>query len=217
MVSCTNMPGQGMPSTVPEPGGPGAFGSFACATTATLSQAQDQAPEEDRPEVIKPPDPDKTIGELYSAHYRSLVRLAAMFVRDAAAAEEITQDAFVAVHHAWPRLRDYSKALSYLRQSVVNRSRSLIRHRAVADKHTPEPAPDSPGADQVAFGILERSDVITALRGLPDRQREVLVLRYYADLSEAEIAKAMGISQGAVKSHSSRAISTLRKTLEPRF
>ena len=84
---------------------------------------------------------DDAVCALYSANYQSLVRLAAILVRDAATAEEVVQDAFVAMHGAWRRLRDGDKALSYLRQSVVNRSRSVLRHRAVVDKYAPKPAP----------------------------------------------------------------------------
>ena len=155
-------------------------------------------------------DSEAAVCELYSANYQSLVRLAAILVRDAATAEEVVQDAFVAMHGAWMRLRDTDKALSYLRQSVVNRSRSVLRHRAVVDKYAPKPAPDAPSAEQGAISLLERSAVIAALRGLPARQREALVLRYYADLSEAQIANAMGISRGAVKSHTARGMSALR-------
>jgi RNA polymerase sigma-70 factor (sigma-E family) len=151
--------------------------------------------------------------ELYLAHYQSLVRIATMLLRDNGAAEEVTQDAFVAMHNAWPRLRDSDKALAYLRQTVVNRSRSQIRHRVVAGKYVPPAVANAPGAEETAFAIFERSDVVSALRGLPARQREVLVLRYYADLSEAEIAKIMSISRGAVKSHAARGIAALRVVL----
>jgi RNA polymerase sigma-70 factor (sigma-E family) len=147
-------------------------------------------------------------------HYQPLVRLAGLLVRDPATAEEVVQDAFVAVHGAWRRLRDPDKALSYLRQSVVNRSRSVLRHRVVADKYLPDPPPEAPAAEQAALALLERSAVVAALRGLPPRQREVLVLRYYADLSEADTAEAMGISRGAVKSHTARGISALRAVLQ---
>ena len=157
---------------------------------------------------------EAAVCDLYSANYQSLVRLAAILVRDAATAEEVVQDAFVAMHGAWVRLRDTDKALSYLRQSVVNRSRSVLRHRAVVDKYAPKPAPDAPSAEQGAITLLERSAVIAALRALPARQREALVLRYYADLSEAQIANAMGISRGAVKSHTARGMSALRTVLE---
>ncbi len=159
-------------------------------------------------------DADQAVTALYSANYRSLVRLAAMLVRDSGTAEEVVQDAFVAMHGGWRRLRDPDKALSYLRQSVVNRSRSVLRHRAVVEKYAPKGLPDAPSAEAGAIGELERSAVIDALSGLPARQREALVLRYYADLSEAEIAHTMGISRGAVKSHTARGMTALRNVLE---
>jgi RNA polymerase sigma-70 factor (sigma-E family) len=159
-------------------------------------------------------DADRAVTAIYSEHYRALVRLAAFLVRDTATAEEVVQDSFVAMHGAWRRLRDTDKALSYLRQSVVNRSRSVLRHRVVVDKNTPKPPPDMPSAEHGAIIQLERSAVVSALRALPDRQREALVLRYYGDLSEAQIASTMGISRGAVKSHTARAMSALRAVLE---
>ena len=157
---------------------------------------------------------DLAVIELYSEHYRSLVRLAALLVRDTPTAEEVVQDSFVAMHGGWQRLRDTEKALAYLRQAVVNRSRSVLRHRTVVDKNMQKAPPDMPSAEHGALVLLERSAVVAALRGLPDRQREALVLRYYADLSEAEIATAMGISRGAVKSHTARGMSALRTALE---
>jgi RNA polymerase sigma-70 factor (sigma-E family) len=159
-------------------------------------------------------DADRAVTAIYSEHYRSLVRLAAFLVRDSATAEEVVQDSFVAMHSAWRRLRDTDKALSYLRQSVVNRSRSVLRHRMVVDKNTPKPPPDMPSAEHGAILQLERSAVVSALRALPERQREALVLRYYGDLSEAQIASMMGISRGAVKSHTARAMAALRVVLE---
>jgi RNA polymerase sigma-70 factor (sigma-E family) len=152
--------------------------------------------------------------ELYSMHYSALVRLAAMLVRDTPTAEEVVQDAFIAMHDGWERLRDAEKALAYMRQAVVNRSRSVLRHRMVVEKNQQKPSPDMPSAEHGALALLERSAVIAALRGLPERQREVIVLRYYADLSEAEIASAMKISRGAVKSHTSRGMAALRAALE---
>jgi len=159
-------------------------------------------------------DADRAVTVLYAAHYRSLVRLAALLLRDTATAEEVVQDSFVAMHDGWRRLRDNDKALSYLRQSVVNRSRSVLRHRVVVDRNAPKPPPDMPSAEQGAIILLERSAVVTALRTLPPRQREALVLRFYGDLSEAQIAAAMGISKGAVKSHTARAMTALRCVLE---
>ena len=160
-------------------------------------------------------DADAAVTALYAAHYRSLVRLAVLLVHDVATAEEVVQDSFVALHAGgMHRLRDSEKALSYLRAAVVNRSRSVIRHRVVVDRNAPKPAPDMPSAEHGALTLLERSAVVAALRSLPDRQREVVVLRYYGDLSEAQIAAAMGITRGAVKSHTSRAMAALRSVLE---
>ena len=109
------------------------------------------------------------------------------------------QDSFVAMHGAWRRLRDSDKALSYLRQSVVNRSRSVLRHRLVVGRNTLEPLPDMPSAEHGAILLLERLEVVAALRRLPVRQREALVLRFYRDLTESQVALVMGISRGAVK------------------
>ena len=159
-------------------------------------------------------DADEAITQIYAAHYRSLVRLAALLLRDVGASEEVVQDSFIAMHGAWRRLRDPDRALAYLRQSVVNRSRSVLRHRTVELRHAPAPMPDAASAEHGAMGSLEHQEVIVALRRLPERQREVLVLRYYADLSEADIADALGISRGAVKSHASRGMAALRTTLE---
>src|SRR5439155_942642 len=88
-----------------------------------------------------------------------------------------------------------------------------LRHRGVALRHAPKPPPDMPSAEHGAFALLERSSVVKALAGLPARQREVLVLKFYADLTEASIALAMGISQGAVKSHTSRGMAAQYSTL----
>ena len=155
---------------------------------------------------------DEALEQLYAAHWRQLVRLSVLLVRDQGLAEEIVQDAFVAVHGRWSRLRDPDHALAYLRQAGVNRSRSALRHRAVVNRHaasvravdTPDPTPDTD----------RREAVLDALRALPDRQREVLALRYYLELSEAEIADTLGISRGAVKSHASRGAAALRALLQ---
>ncbi|HEY0938448.1 MAG TPA: SigE family RNA polymerase sigma factor [Trebonia sp.] len=159
-------------------------------------------------------DASDVVTEIYLGHYNSLVRLALLLVRDLQTAEEVVQDAFEAMHLAWRRLRDSEKALAYLRQTVVNKSRSVLRHRKVVDLHQPKAAPDEPSAEHAALALLDRSAVISALSRLPVRQREAIVLRYYADLSEADIAQAMGISRGAVKSHTARAMAALKSTLD---
>ena len=154
------------------------------------------------------------MAQLYALHYRPLVRLAALLVRDAATAEEVVQDAFAAMRAGWQRLGNTEKALAYLRQAVVNRSRSVLRHRIVAGDNPQQALPDTPGAEHGALGLLEQAAARAALRGLPDRQREAIVLRYDAGLSEDEIAAAMGISRGAVNSHTARGLSALRAALE---
>jgi RNA polymerase sigma-70 factor (sigma-E family) len=157
---------------------------------------------------------DRAVTELYSVHYRALVRLAVLLVRDTPTAEEVVQDSFMAMHGGWQRLRDAENALAYLRQAVLNRSRSVLRHRSVVDKNLQKASPDMPSAEHGALARLERSAVVNALRKLPERQREAIVLRYYADFSEAEIASAMKISRGAVKSHTARGMASLRAELE---
>jgi RNA polymerase sigma-70 factor (sigma-E family) len=157
---------------------------------------------------------DRAVTALYAEHYRTMVGLAAFLVRDTATAEEVVQDSFVAMHCGWRRLRDSEKALSYLRRSVVNRSRSVLRHRIVVDKNAPQPPPDMPSAEQGAITEMERTAVVDALRTLPLRQREALVLRFYADLSAGQIASIMGITTGAVKSHTARGMSAMRSALE---
>jgi RNA polymerase sigma-70 factor (sigma-E family) len=158
---------------------------------------------------------DDALELLYAAHRRQLVRLAVLLVRDVGAAEEIVQDCFIAVHAKWNRLHDPDKALAYLRQSVVNRSRSHLRHLAVVRRHADQERRPEPvtGADRGAQDHARRAAVLDALRRLPRRQREVLALRYYLDLSEAEIAETLGISRGAVKSHASRGAAALRADL----
>ena len=142
------------------------------------------------------------VSALYEQHYASLVRLAALLVRDTATAEEIVQDAFVAVAvaAAWRRRGDIDGALDFLRQSVLDRSRSALRHGI-----TPAPPNGCPAASP---------PLLAALGALPARQREVLVLRYYANLSEEEAADTIGISRAAVRRHTTRASAALRTLLD---
>jgi RNA polymerase sigma-70 factor (sigma-E family) len=158
-------------------------------------------------------DAGQAVVEMYRRHYGRLVREAALLVGDVSAAEDVVQDSFAALHRAWWRLREGEKALPYLRRSVVNRSRSVLRHRRVVDRHPLMAVAEVPSAEEGALTLVERSLVVSALRTLPPRQREAVVLRYYADMAEAEIAAAMGISSGAVKSHIFRAMVSLRAVL----
>jgi len=161
-------------------------------------------------------DADSALEQLYAAHWRRLVRLAVLLLRDQGAAEEVVQDAFVAMHGRWRSLRDPDKALAYLRQSVVNRSRSALRHRGVVERYVARQNPATALADPADAPMLagdRRTTVLDALRALPTRQREVLALRHYLELSEAEIADTLGISRGSVKAHASRGSAALREHL----
>ncbi len=165
---------------------------------------------------------DQAVAELYSAHWNGLVRLAWLLVRDDLAAEEVVQDAFIAVHRRWGSLRDHASAAAYLRRSVVNGARSALRHRGVEERYvarernepTSLPHRTEPSAEHRALEAETTSSMIVALGRLPQRQREVLTMRYYLDLSEAEIADALGISAGSVKAHAHRGLAALRSRME---
>ncbi|MBA3233424.1 MAG: SigE family RNA polymerase sigma factor [Propionibacteriales bacterium] len=159
-------------------------------------------------------DADEAVTQLYAVHYAPLVRLAALLVRHSGEAEEIVQDAFVAMHSKWRSLHEPEHAVGYLRRSIVNRARSAHRHHSVADKHLPRQVVAEASAEDHALTTESRALMMAALDTLPPRQREVLVLRYYSDLSEADIADTLGISRGAVKSHASRGLHSLRTRLE---
>jgi RNA polymerase sigma-70 factor (sigma-E family) len=164
--------------------------------------------------VLEATGTDELLTTLYTSHYRGLVRLAAFLTGDRDNAEEVVQDAYVAVLGSWRRVRELDKAEAYLRTAVVNASRSRLRRRQVAQRHRPEPLRDVASAESFAMEHAQREAVLTALQELPRRQREAVVLRYYGDLSEAQTAAAMGCSTGAVKSHTSRAMAALRPLLE---
>lgn len=148
--------------------------------------------------------------ETYQTHYRSLLGLAALLLDDTASCEDVVQEAFIRVHSARRRVREPEKTLAYLRQTVVNLSRSTLRRRILGMKLLSKPMPDMASAEEGAYDQLERADLIQAMRGLQRRQREVLVLRYFAELSEAEVAESLGISTGSVKAYGSRGLAALR-------
>lgn len=159
-------------------------------------------------------DADRALTAMYGDHYRCLVGLALLLVQDLTTAEDVVQDSFVAMRTAWSRQRDSGEALAYLRRSVVNRSRSAPRHRAVIEPDSCPPGAAVRGAEPGALPSPEDATVVGALRSLPARQREALVLRYYGDLPEAQVAAAMGVSQGAMRRHLSRATAALQMTVE---
>lgn len=159
--------------------------------------------------------PDEAVESLYGEHWDQLVRLSVLLVRDVGLAEEIVQDVFIELHRRWAKITSPDAAPAYLRRAVVNRSRSALRHRGVVQRHLARQhqvdlaAP----ADAPVLADDRRRQVLDALARLPRRQREVLALRFYLDLSEAEIADALGISRGSVKAHASRGSAALRPLL----
>jgi RNA polymerase sigma-70 factor (sigma-E family) len=150
------------------------------------------------------------LAALFVAEHDRLVRLAVLLLGDQGAAEEVVQDAFVSLHRNWRRVRDPERAPAWLRSAVLNGARSRLRRLAVRRRHPDPPGALAPGADEAALDADRRSWVLAALAQLPARQREALVLRYYLDLSEAEIAGAMGVSAGSVKVHVHRGLAALR-------
>jgi RNA polymerase sigma-70 factor (sigma-E family) len=168
---------------------------------------------EDRVPIAPPVD----IAQLYATQRLALVRLATLLVDDVPSAEDVVQDAFMALHRRQHTLRSPEAAAGYLRTSVVNGCRSALRRRRVRRRHPdaellPTGATES-AADDRLLATEEQERVLAAVRTLPRRQREVLVLRYWADLSEADIAKTLGIAVGTVKSNASRGLARLEQLL----
>lgn len=161
-------------------------------------------------------DADTALRHLYGEHWSPMVRTAWLLTGDQSAAEDLVADSLLAVHQAWDRLRSTQAAGAYLRRVVVNRSRSAVRHRIVVDRfaRTDRPASTSPSAEQSVLARESRERLLAALEMLPPRQREVVVLRYFADLSEAQIAETLQIAPGSVKAHAHRALSALRARTE---
>jgi len=163
---------------------------------------------------VEPTAADQLV-DLYREHYRPLVRIAALLLDNTASAEEVVQDAFVRLHQKWDGVTEADKRVSYLRSVVMNGARSRMRRRLVRRRLDIAATATAESAEVGALRSENRREVLAALRALPDRQRECLVLRYYGELSEAEIAAALGISTGSVKTHTHRGMAALEGALEP--
>jgi len=163
----------------------------------------------------RPDHENVDVSELYAAHRLALVRLAILLVDDLASAEDVVQDAFAAFTRRGNAVDDPSKALAYLRVSVVNGSRSALRRRRTARGYVPPHEVGAVSPEDRSVLAEEHREVVAALRQLPQRQREVVVLRYWSGLSESEIAASLGITAGTVKSTASRALASLERTLAP--
>ena len=158
------------------------------------------------------------VAALYQAHALGLVKLAVLMVGDQLTAEDVVQDAFLGLYRRWPALQDHEKALSYIRASVLNGCRMIHRGKYRRSRiRLEDPGPAESAEATAMLGEAHR-EVLDALRRLPARQREAVVLRYYLDMTEDQAARAMGVSRGTIKSATSRGIAALARMLkeEPR-
>jgi RNA polymerase sigma-70 factor (sigma-E family) len=156
--------------------------------------------------------PAVAVMDLFREHHLELVRLALVMVGDLATAEDVVQDAFERLHQRRDRLREPEHGLAYVRSCVLNGCRSVHRHAAVARKHAPQLARTGTDTGPEA-AAADRGELAIALRSLPRRQREALVLRYYLDLDVAEIADTMRIAPSAVRSNCTRGVAALGRIL----
>jgi RNA polymerase sigma-70 factor (sigma-E family) len=160
-------------------------------------------------------DATAAVTALFSDAYPRLLGLARLVAADRAAAEDLVQDAFMALHRRWGSVRDPQAALAYLQRCVVNGARNQARARAVRERllRARRAEPSVAGPAERAEAADERDRLVSALHRLPTRQRQVLVLRYYLDQSEAEIAQTLSISKGSVKQHAARGIASLGRAM----
>lgn len=149
------------------------------------------------------------IEELYEAHFRDAVRLATMILADSSSAEDVAQDAFLRAASRIGALRDRASFPAYLRKAVI---RTAISQRRARDRRSDrEMRAYRPAVEEPAETVGSDQLLLQAVQALPIRQRTAIVLRYWLDLSEREIADAMRCPRGTVKSNLSRALTTLRQ------
>jgi len=155
------------------------------------------------------------LARLFEAHYTPMLRLAMLLGADDP--ENVVAEAYYEIYRKWRKLRDAGAAEAYLRSTVCNLTRMRIRHLQVARKHVESPAEETVvSAESAALLRDDQRVLIGALRQLPARQREALVLRHWLGLKESEIAAAMGISGGSVKTHTARGLAALTQVMEAR-
>jgi len=161
----------------------------------------------------RPQDAEAAVGALYQAHAPGLIRLAYVMLGDRPGAEDVVQEAFCALYRRWEHLADPDRALAYVRSSVLNGCRSALRRQTVRRALVTFQRP-AVSAEATVLSGEERQQVMQAVRRLPGRQREVLVLRFYLDLPDEEIARVMGIRPSTVRSAATRALEALGRALK---
>ena len=155
---------------------------------------------------------ERHVTALYQAHALSLARLALLMLGDADAAQDVVQDAFFGLYRRWDKLTSADAAPAYLRASVLNGCRTALKRRS--RPALPGAAETLESAEAAVLHTEEQRGVLNAVRRLPARQREVVVLRYYLDMTEEQAARAMGVSRGTVKSATSRAVAAIGRMLK---
>lgn len=166
----------------------------------------------DRDAAGRESDASQAVTAIYQGHALGLTRLAFIMLGNRQSAEDVVQEAFCGLYRAWGRMPDHGNALGYVRASVLNGCRSALRRTRRVPRLLALPAAAS--AEAAVLAGEERRETLAALRRLPPRQCEALVLRYFAELPEHEIALAMGVSRGTVKSTTSRALAALGRMLQ---
>jgi RNA polymerase sigma-70 factor (sigma-E family) len=170
--------------------------------------------ESDVARKVLPRDRTSAVTALFEEHYASLVRMARLLVDDRETAEDVVMDAFTSLYRRWTAVRDPYEAHRYVRSCVLNGARSQLRRRQLRRRHESETPQRETARDSHDMNEADRSIVTQLLGTLPYRQRQVLVLRYFVDLTEAQIAYELGISPGSVKTHASRGLAALARILE---
>jgi RNA polymerase sigma-70 factor (sigma-E family) len=155
---------------------------------------------------------ERQVTALYQAHALSLARLALLILGDAHAAQDVVQDAFLGLYRRWDKLASADAAPAYLRASVLNGCRTALKRRSRPT--LPGAAESLESAEAAVLHTEEQRGVLAAVRRLPARQREAVVLRYYLDMTEEQAARAMGVSRGTVKSATSRAVAAIGRMLK---
>jgi RNA polymerase sigma-70 factor (sigma-E family) len=180
----------------------------------SLHVPPDSVTESEVARSVLPRDRTSAVTALFEEHYAGLVRMARLLVDDRETAEDVVMDAFTSLYRRWTAVRDPAEAFRYVRSCVLNGARSQLRRRRTRRRHESGSPQHEATRDGLETSEADRSTVTQLLGTLPYRQRQVLVLRYFVDMTEAQIAYELGVSPGSVKTHASRGLAALARALE---